>query len=101
MRDGAIGYSTDYYVYEENGELQKIRYEYEDYKALIKKTYDLIDGEWKLTGEEGLDPMKGQESTYGSCVKVLTFYGKSIIMDKNKQERKYKSWKRKTLIGRI
>lgn len=59
MRDGAIGYSTDYYVYEENGELQKIRYEYEDYEALIKKTYDLIDGEWKLTGEEGLDPMKG------------------------------------------
>lgn len=29
------------------------------YKALIKKTYDLIDGEWKLTGEEGLEPMKG------------------------------------------
>ena len=59
MRDGANGYDTEYYAYDEKGKLQKIRYEYEDYHALIKKTYDLIGGEWKLTGEEALEPMKG------------------------------------------
>lgn len=59
MRDGANAYSTDYYAYDEKGALQKIRYEYEDYHALIKKTYDFTGGEWKLTGEEALDPMKG------------------------------------------
>lgn len=57
-RDGANAYITDYYAYGEKGELQKIRYEYEDYHALIKKIYDLTDGEWKLTGEEVLEPMK-------------------------------------------
>lgn len=59
IRDSASCYSTDYYVYDENGALQKIRYEYEDYNALLKKTYDLIGGKWKLTSEEGLEPMKG------------------------------------------
>ena len=59
MRDGANGYDTEYYAYDEKGKLQRIRYEYEDYHALIKKTYDLIGGEWKLTGEEALEPMKG------------------------------------------
>lgn len=58
-RDGANAYFTDYYAYDEKGELQKVRYEYENYRTLIKKTYDWIDGEWKFTGEEALEPMKG------------------------------------------
>ena len=49
-------------MYDENGALQKIRYEYEDYNALLKKTYDLIGGEWKLTGEEQVDSIPIQEA---------------------------------------
>lgn len=59
MRDSASCYSTDYYAYDEDGKLQRIRYEYEDYNALIKSIYEWKDGEMKLVGEEALEDMKG------------------------------------------
>ncbi|MDE6064488.1 MAG: hypothetical protein K2G20_07910 [Lachnospiraceae bacterium] len=59
MRDSASCYSTDYYAYDEDGKLQRIGYEHEDYGKLIKSIYELQNGEMKLVSEEALAPMQG------------------------------------------
>ncbi len=59
MRDTASCYSTDYYAYDEDGKLQRVGYEYEDYGKLIKSIYELQNGEMKLVSEEALAPMQG------------------------------------------
>lgn len=59
MRDSAVCYSTHYYAYDEDGKLQKIGYELEDYGELIKSIYELQNGEMKLVSEEALAPMHG------------------------------------------
>ncbi len=61
LRDGASGRCTEYYAYDENGELQLVGYIYDDYSddVLKREIYELIDGEMQLIGEEPLQPMVG------------------------------------------
>lgn len=59
MRESAVCYSTYYYAYDEDGKLQNIGYELEDYGKLIKSIYELQNGEMKLVSEEALAPMQG------------------------------------------
>lgn len=59
MRDSAVCHSTYYYAYDEDGKLQNIGYELEDYGKLIKSIYELQNGEMKLVSEEALAPMQG------------------------------------------
>ena len=59
MRDSAVCHSTYYYAYDEDGKLQNIGYELEDYGELIKSIYELQNGEMKLVSEEALAPMQG------------------------------------------
>lgn len=61
LRDGACGRCTEYYAYDENGELQLVGYIYDDYSddVLKREIYELIDGEMQLIGEEPLQPMVG------------------------------------------
>ncbi|MDE5801479.1 MAG: hypothetical protein K2I22_01005 [Lachnospiraceae bacterium] len=59
MRESAVCHSTYYYAYDEDGKLQNIGYELEDYGKLIKSIYELQNGDMKLVSEEALAPMQG------------------------------------------
>lgn len=60
IRDGSCRI-TDYYAYDENGELQLVGYIRDDYNdaVLKREVYELIDGEMQLIGEEPLPPQVG------------------------------------------
>lgn len=61
IRESCCSWSTNYYAYDENGELKLVGYIYDDYSddVLKREIYELIDGEMQLIGEEPLQPQAG------------------------------------------